>query len=276
MFKENKKKVEQKIINKFISLLDKGYDAQYCFNKFPFFKSYRSEIELYIDALNKIKDFKSIEPSKNFEKRTLEKIFQDAQKTEDKYFQENLILHKTPKLKKPFFKPVVVFISTFLFLTFSYTGAVFASANSLPGDVLYNVKISSETIQTSFTPYHNQGSLHFKFLTRRMGEAGVILEKNINISDEEMNNLLKAIDLEYQKCNEYQYLDNQESDALNNEINAIKTQAQKRIRKRNGSGNDSIDGQSISTDTTVSGNSIKGTSNADNKSPGYGNGKNNP
>lgn len=240
MFKENKKKVEGKIIHKFISLLDKGYDAQYCFNKFPFFKSYRSEINLYLDALNKIKDFKSIKPSENFEKHTLEKIYQNAQKVEDNRSWENPVLPRAPKFKRPFLKPVIIFISSFLFLTFSYTGTVFASENSIPGDTLYNVKISAENIQTSFTPYSKQGALHFKFLNRRMGEASVILDENIDISDEEMNNLLKAIDFEFQKCNEYHYLNKQESETVNNEINGIKTETQKRIRKRDGSGKNNI------------------------------------
>jgi len=99
-----------------------------------------------------------------------------------------------------------------------------------------------------------------------MGEASVILNKNINISDEEMNNLLKSIDLEFQKCNEHHYFNKQESETLNNEINGIKTETQKRIRKRDGSGNNNIGEQcALSTNTTVSGDSTKGTSNTDNK-----------
>ncbi|MHB1376921.1 MAG: DUF5667 domain-containing protein [Candidatus Humimicrobiaceae bacterium] len=273
MFKVNKTKVEEKIINKFISLLDKGYDTEYCFNKFPFFKPYRREIDLYLDALNKIKDFKSIEPSENFKKDTLKKIYQNTQSTENNYLQKNMVFNKSSKLKRPFFKPVITFISTFLFLTFSYTGAVFASENSIPGDILYNVKISAENIQTSFTPYSKQGPLHFRFSNRRMGEAIIILNKNINISDEEMNNLLKSIDLEFQKCNEHHYLNNQESETLNNEINGIKTQTQKRIRKRDGSGNDNNSTQSSSTtDTSTSGNEVKGSSDTGNKCFSYGNG----
>ena len=275
MFKENKTRVEEKIINKFIRLLDKGCDAQYCFNKYPFFKSYRSEIDLYLDTLNKLKDFKSIEPSKNFKKDTLKKIYQNNQKAEDNSFQKNMVFPRSSKLKKLFFKPVIIFISTFLFLTFSYTGSVFASENSIPGDILYNIKISAENIQTTFTPASRQGSLHFRFLNRRMREVNIILDKNINITDEEMNNLLEAIDLEFQKCNEYHYLNNQESETLNNEINVIKMETQKRIRKRNSSGNDNIEGQSTSTDTTASGNTTKRTSNGDSKTSGYGNSKNN-
>jgi len=269
MFKENKTNIEEKIIKKFIGLLDKGFDAAYCFNKFPIFNSYRREIELYLEALNRIKDFKSIEPSENFKKNTLNKIYQNAQRTENNSLNKNIVLHRTSKIKRPFFKPAIIFISTFLFFTFSYTGTVFASVNSLPGEILYNVKISAEKIQTSLTPSSRQGSLHFKFLNKRMEEADILLDKNINISDIEMSNLLKAIDIEFQKCNEYHYLNKLESENLNNEIIGIKTQAQKRIRKRNGSGNNNISDQ-MSIGTPGPADNLKETSNGNNKGLGYG------
>ena len=270
MFKADKAKIEEKIIGKFISLLDKGHNAEYCFDKFPVFKSYRSEIQQYLDALSKIKDFKSVKPSKKFEKSALEKIYQNTQKTEESYFQKNMISYGAKKPRRPFLKPVIAFISTFLFLTFSYTGTVFASTNSIPGDILYSVKISAESIQTSFTPPSQQGPLHLRFLNRRMAEAAIILNENINISDEEINKLLDSIDLEYKRCNEHHYLNGQQNETLNNEINGIKTETQMRMRKRdgtgNGLGNNNNGGQCTSstettnsTETSVSGNSTDTT-----------------
>ncbi|MEI7615915.1 MAG: DUF5667 domain-containing protein [Actinomycetota bacterium] len=274
MFKADKAKVEEKIISKFISLLDKGHDADYCFAKFPVFKSYRSEIEQYLDALSKIRDFRSVKPSKKFEKSALEKIYQNTQKTEESYFQKNLVSRGASKPARPFLKPVIAFISTFLFLSFSYTGTVFASTNSIPGDILYSVKISAEHIQTSFTPPSGQGPLHLRFLNRRMAEAAIILNENINISDEELNKLLGSIDLEYKRCNEHHYLSGQQNETLNIEINGIKTKTQMRMRKMdgtgsegmgkgiggNGMGNNNNGGQcTSSTETSVSGNSIDTT-----------------
>ncbi|MEI7615702.1 MAG: DUF5667 domain-containing protein, partial [Actinomycetota bacterium] len=159
--------------------------------------------------------------------------------------------------------------STFLFLTFSYTGTVFASANSIPGDILYNVKISAENIQTSLTPPSRQGSLHLRFLNRRMAEAVIILNNNINISDEKINNLLDSIDLEYKRCNEHNYLNGQQTETLNNEINGIKTETQMRMRKRDGTGRDGMGSNGMgnnsggqctsSTESTVSGNNTETT-----------------
>ncbi|MCL4385913.1 MAG: DUF5667 domain-containing protein [Actinobacteria bacterium] len=237
MFKRNTTKYKEKVINKFINLIDKGYDVKYCFKKFPVFNYYKDDINLYLNTIDRIKGFKSIEPSDEYKNTSLEKIYQSAKQYDKNLLIKNSKSYKLSKFKKPFLKPVVIFISAFLFLTFSYTGTVFASQNSIPGDVLYNVKKSAENIQLSFTPYSKQGSLHFKFLNKRINEANTILNKNTNISDEEINNLFNTIDYEFQKCNEHHYLNNQDNQKISNEINTIKMQYQKRYRKRYGPGN---------------------------------------
>jgi len=247
MFKKNTIKYKEKVINKFISLIDKGYDADYCFKKFPIFDYYKDDIKLYLNTINNIKGLKTIEPTDEFKNSLFEKITQNTNQYDKNLFINNYNSYKSSKFKKPFLKPVIVFLSAFLFLTFSYTGTVFASQNSIPGDVLYNVKKSAEVIQLSFTPYSKQGKLHFKFLNNRINEATIILNKNIILSDIEINNLLNSIDYEYKKCNEHNYLNNQDKQKINNEINTIKMQYQNRYRKRYGPRN-----SNINQDTTSS------------------------
>ena len=57
-----------------------------------------------------------------------------------------------------------------LALALGGTGAVAASSDSLPGDLLYPVKRAGESVQVFFTPAPQQASLHILLVKRRLDE----------------------------------------------------------------------------------------------------------
>lgn len=72
-----------------------------------------------------------------------------------------------------------------LILTMTAGGTAFASQNSLPGDLLYPVKILSEQMRvtTSFTP-EARSHARLKFAQNRVDEALALAQKNANGSNE--------------------------------------------------------------------------------------------
>lgn len=64
-------------------------------------------------------------------------------------------------------------------LIISSIGTVAASAQALPGDFLYPVKRTQESIQMTFTPgTAGQAQLHLEFANRRLDEALTLLDEN--------------------------------------------------------------------------------------------------
>ena len=227
MILRNNFKNNEKILKKSLNLMDKGYSIEYCSKKFS---AYKKEIVPFIDILRQIEQLKSIVPDKDFSKATLNKIYKSSEKqNEKKSIKSNSV---TLKPRRAILRLALVFLSLFIFLTFPFIGAVYASEKSLPGQTLYNVKKSIETVELAFTPYTSQGTVHLKFLNKRLAEADTIFDNNIETFDETMNKLLADIDYEYNKCNERKILSKSEGEIINKKINDIKMQYQKKYEKQ--------------------------------------------
>lgn len=67
-------------------------------------------------------------------------------------------------------------------------GAVFASQSSLPGDILYPVKLGTEKIKIALANDNaKKASLHLEFASERLNELNQIIEKDKNVKDEQVD-----------------------------------------------------------------------------------------
>jgi hypothetical protein len=212
MNKEKKvpdKKIE-KILNKCMILLSKGYDIDFCLKKF---KKYKDLIEDYLAVYGKIKKVTDFELDKNFLENALGKIYKHSPEKYD-------IPVKKPArifvLKPAILSSVVIFI-----ICFSFAGAFFASQNSVPNEMLYSVKRAIENFKLSIYPKSYSGPLHFKLLKNRINEISTVID-SVSYSKEVADNLLSEIDYEFGQSKKYDYFGNQNKDQILNNINTIK------------------------------------------------------
>ncbi|MDD5622559.1 MAG: DUF5667 domain-containing protein [Actinomycetota bacterium] len=241
MFEKDRK---NKVIKKFLNLLDRGHGIEYCLKKFP---HYRKDLESYLQILKSLENAGDIKDNKRLEDSILEKIYKSS--TRSNKIHENDYNIGRIRVRPAFLKPVIVFLSVFMFFSLSFAGTVYASSNSLPGDVLYNVKKTYEDIQIAFTPYANEGKLYFNFLNKRIYEADSLLGRD-NIDKETIEKLLGEIDYNYAKCMEHNSFSKNEGERIGKNINELRETFQKRWHKSpNSNGQKANDGNQNSDQT---------------------------
>lgn len=218
MNKEKKisdKKIE-KILNRCMILISKGYDIDFCLNKF---KKYKDILEEYLTIYGKLKKVTNFELDKNFLENTLDKIYKHSS---EKY---DISVSKPPRnfmLKPAILLPIVMVI-----ISFSFAGTIFASQNSVPHEMLYPVKRAVESLKLNIYPKSYLGSLHFNLLKNRINEINRVID-SAKHSKEVTDNLLSEIDYEYGQSKKYNYFVNQNKDQILNNINDIKSKYQKK------------------------------------------------
>jgi hypothetical protein len=232
---KNNKSVNQKILKKFLSLLDKGCKMDECLEQFP---DHRDELVGYSEMIDRLKDLQVPNVKEDYLKQNLKDIYAKAKienlKDQNHISKKDLLLIS---LRPAFLKPLTVFLSVFVFFSFSFAGTVYASTDTVPGETLYTVKRASESIQIVFTPYDSEGSLYFKFLTRRLNEADVLLQKSDDISLSFAGNLLTDIDFSYGKCLEHKYRGLNDGGKMKGRINKLKEDFNEKCRMQ-GMGNE--------------------------------------
>jgi len=119
-------------------------------------------------------------------------------------------------------KPAIVFTAALVMVIFSFTGTVYASRDSLPGETIYPVKRTAENIQLSLWPESKKGNLHFRFMNNRIYEADKLMESGETASAELIEELMDEIDKEYQKCKKYNYFENRNEEEAIATIERIK------------------------------------------------------
>lgn len=77
-------------------------------------------------------------------------------------------------------KPVFVLFLIFGVISGGWITTVSASYNSLPGDVLYNVKLATESVQTSLSGKPQSVKLRVEFAGRRVEEVKQIVKSNLS------------------------------------------------------------------------------------------------
>ena len=214
----------EKIINNCIKLLEKGYGMDYCLNKY---NRYRRQLEDYFKAIDSLKNLKKIEPDKSFTENSFDKIYDKARKeARDERLPENNVESVSPTIparrKFAIFKPAIIFVIFLVIAIFSFSGTIYASQDSVPGQTLYPVKRSFEDFKLIIYPESRKGALHFQYLNNRLSEANILIE-----SDEEglmalIEDLLLEIDNEYNQCHQYRCFMYENEENMLNQIGDIK------------------------------------------------------
>jgi len=229
--------MDEKILNKFLSLLDKGYNINYCLGKFP---GCEKELKPYLDLHLKLENLKTISPDSDYFTKGLDriykKIYEDEKNktmTDFKYnhtaeFYEQNIGFKKSQFKLKLLKPSIIFLSIFLILIFSFTGTLFASQKSLPTDPLYGMKRTVEIIQLKIIPHSMEGEFHLMLLNRRIHETEEILNKS-DIEAEVILKLLDDIDFQYKKCVDLMSINSKNKDQINATINRVKNRCKMKL-----------------------------------------------
>ena len=232
---KNKKSLNQKILKKFLGLLDKGLDVDACLELFV---DYRDELISYVEMIGRFEDLKELNLKEDYLKQNLKDIYTNARienlKDQNHISKKDLFLIR---FRPAYLKPLTVFLSVFAFFSLSFAGTVYASTDTVPGETLYTVKRATESIQVAFTPYDREGNLYFKFLNRRLKEADILFQKSDDIALSLAENILTDIDYSYNKCLEHKYQGLNDGGKMKGRINKLKEDFNEKGRMQKGMGN---------------------------------------
>lgn len=100
-------------------------------------------------------------------------------------------------------KPVMVFALAFGLVFGGWITTVSASYNSLPGEMLYSVKLATENVQTSLASKPKESKLRTEFAARRVEEVKKIVKDNLPKKEQRVEEAVKHLksDLETVKVN---------------------------------------------------------------------------
>lgn len=221
----SEKQLNKKILKKFLKLLDNNGDIDTCLAQFKDhaeFKYLNQYVAQYAEIVKTFEKLKNIKISKDLEDNSLKDIYL-------KLKTENLKnTNKIPKkdkqlimLRPAYIKPLVIFLSIFIFTSFSFAGTLYASESSIPGDKLYTFKRFSENIQVVFTPFKYEKVLYLKFLDKRLSEAKTILNNSTYNNEKAAEKLFSDLYDTYKKCHDRKYLDTDKEMQIQSKINEI-------------------------------------------------------
>jgi hypothetical protein len=212
----------ERVFNKCIILLCRGYSIQYCLAKF---KKYKDLLEEYLVTIGKLKDLDKVKPGNDYIKNTLDKIYSLSEvetvgNAREGYIPENRYsINSRTRIRSLVFKPAMVFLLVFVIASFSFVGLAYGSQSSIPTETLYPVKRTVEKIELIFNPGINKGSLHFQFLESRLYEANKLMDSDFSKNTDLINDLLLEVEDEYEQCEQYDYFGDKSSEEVINVIN---------------------------------------------------------
>ncbi len=218
------KKLE-KIFNKCISLIDKGYSVEYCLEKYS---DCRKELEEYFATVKELGKLKGVKPDSKYISNSLNRIYASSTETKE------IKVPKTGRIRvgTAILKPALIFLAVFVFISFSFAGTVYASQGSIPGEILYPVKRSAEDIRLLLYPESMKGSLHYKFLNNRVLEADILLETGESLDIEIIEELLEEADSEFGECKRYGYFNSSSEEDAVKMMEKVRQKYQNRYRER--------------------------------------------
>jgi len=234
----------EKIFNRCLGLIKKGYSIEYCLEKYS---DYKSELQEYFNTIKYLNNLKNIEPEGLDITTRLDKIYSAAENIEEQEVYETRAIHENRR--NSFLRPAMVFMSVLAVIVFSFAGTLYASQDSVPGENLYTVKRITENVQLSLWPESRRGQLHFKFLNNRIYEAETLMESEANEIMELMEGLITEIDEEYYKCKEYNFFNNTNEEEITNKIDGIKN----RYRNKYGQDSQNTEESNINSENSQNG-----------------------
>ena len=224
------KKIE-KIIYRCLVLMEKGHSLDDCISRF---KGHRDEINEYFRTIENIKGLEVIMPEKDYRENSLSHIMGEAKRrwaiSSEKADAAAAIKRSTPGSKKRLLlRPAMIFLVFLVVSVFSFSGTLFASQETVPGQVLYPLKKSFESFRLIVYPESRKDDLHFQFLNNRIDEADILLESDGSGTDVLIDTLITEIDMEYRMCKQFNCFPTQDEDQILNSINSIKSRHRNRI-----------------------------------------------
>ena len=92
----------------------------------------------------------------------------------------------------------MIFLAFIVISVFSFSGTLFASQDSLPGETLYPLKRSFEEFRLNIYPEDFKGGLHLKFLNNRIEEAEILLDMENGTDPAFIEELISEMERQYQ------------------------------------------------------------------------------
>lgn len=152
----------------------KGDSIEQCLESYP---EQAGELEPLLRAALSVKDVSSIEPRTEFQRMAKARLLSAVAAKKEKEGRRRLPLWSWQQRW-------AVALAVVLALVMMGGGTVAASTNSLPGDVLYPVKTTTERVQAFFTfGKEAKANLYMRFAERRIVEIEALAERERNIPE---------------------------------------------------------------------------------------------
>lgn len=229
------KKIE-KIFNKCINLIEKGYSIEYCLERYS---GYREELEEYFDAAKELGKIREVKPDSEYMNASLKKIYASSVEAPEVKVPETGRVRMGPAI----LKPALIFLAVFILASFSFVGTAYAAQDSIPGEVLYPVKRSAESIKLMVYPESMKGSLHYQFLNNRISEADILLETSESPDDEVIGKLLEEADGEFRECRRYGYFNGHSEQNIEETMKRVRQKYQNRCMEKHEQKNGAEEGK---------------------------------
>lgn len=185
------KKIE-KIINNCIKLIsENNLSLEQCLKRYPKFKE---ELRPLLESFTKVKEFEKINPPAIFEDEVKIQFINIVKAKQSQILpKKGMIPRSVTKFSGLWTMPILAKISIFVILFLFISGFTsILSANALPGDFLYPVKIASEKVIILFTPNNKKVNLHIIFAKRRLDEIERMVGKGRTVGIDEALNILES------------------------------------------------------------------------------------
>lgn len=214
--------ISKKILKKFFTFLDYDRDIEEFLYDFSEPQTHK-ELQEYADIISDIRNLKNIRADDKFENYALKNIYSrvriDDADIQKKISKKDMLLIR---FRPTYLKPLAIFVSVFIFVSLSFVGTIYASEKSLPGETLYPVKRTTESIQIALTPYKYENDLYLKILDSRLNEAEIILNQTDFIDIVIVEELITDIDDTYERCLSRKYFDMNQNGQVQMRIRGIK------------------------------------------------------
>ncbi len=216
----------QKVIDKCHILIKKGYNIDYCLERF---KDCQQEIKDYFTAAESLNTLRRIHPGKKFSENSLDLIISRTERRER--IARAKQGHSTTPVRRLILRPAMIFLLIFMLTVFSFSGTLFASQKSIPGEALYPLKRSFENFRLNIYPENLKDSLHLQFLNNRITEADTLLEEENSNDAILLEKLIIDIDKQYQTCKQYSCINSGNENVFLDSIDSVKNRYQKKYGK---------------------------------------------
>lgn len=185
------KKIE-KILNNCIKLISEdGLSLEQCLKRHPKFKE---ELKPLLESYIEVKEFEQIKPPSILENEIKTQFINIVKARQSQILSKKGMIPRfaaqlSGLLAMPTLAKISIFVILFLFIS-GFTSIL--SANTLPGDFLYPVKIVSEKVRIFFTPRNKRANLHIIYAERRLNEIERITEKGRTRGIAKILNILES------------------------------------------------------------------------------------